>query len=155
MRSGVPRARARSSLPRSSSSLTIAAVPSRICASCSSTGGEAAMAGVVAQAPGAPQPTRPAEAREYNGRVPDASREVRAIVSARLRRRRRPPEPGPRATSGRRRWRRYLPTWRVVRWILLPIAALVVLAVSGVAVAAYVYWPTDLPPAKALEEYTP
>jgi len=43
----------------------------------------------------------------------------------------------------------------VVRWILLPLLLLVVLAVAGVAVAAYVYWPTDLPPAKALEEYTP
>ena len=32
---------------------------------------------------------------------------------------------------------------------------LILLAVAGVAVAAYVYWPTDLPPVKALEEYTP
>ena len=47
------------------------------------------------------------------------------------------------------------PSWRVVRWILLPPLLLAVLAVAGVAVAAYVYWPTDLPPAKALEEYTP
>jgi penicillin-binding protein 1A len=31
----------------------------------------------------------------------------------------------------------------------------VILAVTGVAMAAYVFWPTDLPPAKALEEYTP
>jgi penicillin-binding protein 1A len=31
----------------------------------------------------------------------------------------------------------------------------VIVAVTGVAVAAYVFWPTDLPPAKALEEYTP
>jgi penicillin-binding protein 1A len=31
----------------------------------------------------------------------------------------------------------------------------VVLTLTGVAVAAYVFWPTDLPPAKALEEYTP
>ncbi|HEX2481690.1 MAG TPA: penicillin-binding protein 1A [Methylomirabilota bacterium] len=30
-----------------------------------------------------------------------------------------------------------------------------VLASAGVAIAAYVFWPTDLPPAKALEEYTP
>jgi penicillin-binding protein 1A len=43
----------------------------------------------------------------------------------------------------------------VVRWIVLPLLLLVVLAVAGVAVAAYVYWPTDLPPVKALEEYTP
>jgi penicillin-binding protein 1A len=37
----------------------------------------------------------------------------------------------------------------------LPVVALGVLTVAGVAVAAYVYWPTDLPPVKALEEYTP
>ena len=74
-------------------------------------------------------------------------------MSARLRRRRR--SPGPRAAAGRRRWRRYLPSWRVVRWIVLPVVALGVLTVAGVAVAAYVYWPTDLPPVKALEEYTP
>jgi penicillin-binding protein 1A len=30
-----------------------------------------------------------------------------------------------------------------------------VLAAAGVAVAAYVFWPTDLPPVKALEEYAP
>jgi penicillin-binding protein 1A len=30
-----------------------------------------------------------------------------------------------------------------------------VLAIAGVAIAAYAFWPTDLPPAKALEEYTP
>jgi penicillin-binding protein 1A len=56
---------------------------------------------------------------------------------------------------GRRRWRRYLPSWRLVRWIVLPVVALAVLTVAGVAVAAYVYWPTDLPPVKALEEHTP
>ena len=68
------------------------------------------------------------------------------------RRRRRPSVPGQ-----RRRWRFVpsWPSWRVVRWILLPPLLLAVLAVAGVAVAAYVYWPTDLPPAKALEEYTP
>jgi penicillin-binding protein 1A len=38
---------------------------------------------------------------------------------------------------------------------VLPPLLLAVLAIAGVAVAAYVYWPTDLPPAKALEEYTP
>jgi penicillin-binding protein 1A len=32
---------------------------------------------------------------------------------------------------------------------------LALLTVTGVAVAAYVFWPTDLPPVKALEEYTP
>ena len=75
------------------------------------------------------------------------------------RRRRRPSVPGQRAAPGsrRRRWRFVpsRPSWRVVRWILLPLLLLAVLAVAGVAVAAYVYWPTDLPPAKALEEYTP
>jgi penicillin-binding protein 1A len=30
-----------------------------------------------------------------------------------------------------------------------------VVALAGVAIAAYVYWPTDLPPVKALEEYAP
>ena len=92
------------------------------------------------------------------GAVPEASREVRAIVSARSP----PPSPigtRPRAAAARApslalapSW----PSWRVVRWILLPVAGLLgVLAVAGVAVAAYVYWPTDLPPVKALEEYTP
>ena len=78
------------------------------------------------------------------------------------RRRRRPSVPGQRAAPGSRRRRsRFVPpwppwpSWRVVRWILLPPLLLAVLAVAGVAVAAYVYWPTDLPPAKALEEYTP
>jgi penicillin-binding protein 1A len=55
---------------------------------------------------------------------------------------------------GRRRWR-FVPPWRVVRWVLLPLLALAILAVAGVAVAAFVFWPTDLPPAKALEEYAP
>jgi penicillin-binding protein 1A len=54
----------------------------------------------------------------------------------------------------RRRWR-VLPPWRVVRWGLLALTIGVVLASAGVAIAAYVFWPTDLPPAKALEEYTP
>jgi penicillin-binding protein 1A len=77
-------------------------------------------------------------------------------VSARLRGRRRPPAPGRRAAPGiRRRGWRVLPPWRVVRWILLSFLILAVLALAGVAVAAYVFWPTDLPPAKALEEYTP
>lgn len=77
-------------------------------------------------------------------------------MSARLRRRRRPTVPDQRAAPGsrRRRWR-FLPPWRIVRWAVLSVVLLVVLAVAGVAVAAYVYWPTDLPPAKALEEYTP
>ena len=75
-------------------------------------------------------------------------------MSARLRRRRRPPVSGHRPAPRGRRWR-YLPPWRVVRWILLPVLVLLVLAGAGVAVAAYIYWPTDLPPVKALEEYTP
>jgi penicillin-binding protein 1A len=80
-------------------------------------------------------------------------------VSPRLRGRRDPPAPGRRARVGghRRGWRVRLPwpSWRVVRWFLLPLLVLAVLAVAGVAVAAYVFWPTDLPPARALEEYTP
>jgi penicillin-binding protein 1A len=64
--------------------------------------------------------------------------------------------PGQRAAPRiRRRARRFLPPWRIVRWVLLSLLILVVLALAGVAVAAYVFWPTDLPPAKALEEYTP
>ena len=48
-----------------------------------------------------------------------------------------------------------MPPWRIVRWILLPLLLLAVLVTSGVAIAAYIFWPTDLPPVKALEEYTP
>jgi penicillin-binding protein 1A len=62
--------------------------------------------------------------------------------------------PGRRTGPGRRRWR-FVPPWRVVRWVLLPLLALAILAVAGVAVAAFVFWPTNLPPAKALEEYAP
>ena len=64
--------------------------------------------------------------------------------------------PGQRAAAGghRRRWR-FLPPWRVVRWILLPLLLLAVLGAAAVAGAAYLLWPTDLPPVKALEEYTP
>jgi penicillin-binding protein 1A len=62
----------------------------------------------------------------------------------------------PRAAPARRRRRgRFLPPWRVVRWILLSVVILAGLIVTSVAVAAYVFWPTDLPPVKALEEYTP
>ncbi|HSF01681.1 MAG TPA: transglycosylase domain-containing protein, partial [Solirubrobacterales bacterium] len=77
-------------------------------------------------------------------------------MSARLRRRRRPRLPGQRAAPGgrRRRWR-FLPPWRVARWILLPPLVLAVLTVTVAAGAVFVFWPTDLPPAKALEEYTP
>jgi penicillin-binding protein 1A len=35
------------------------------------------------------------------------------------------------------------------------VLALAILAVAGVAIAAFVFWPADLPPAKALEEYAP
>jgi penicillin-binding protein 1A len=38
---------------------------------------------------------------------------------------------------------------------LLPPLALAILVVAGGAIAAFVFWPTDLPPAKALEEYAP
>jgi 1A family penicillin-binding protein len=63
---------------------------------------------------------------------------------------------GQRRAPGTRRGRwRVLPPWRVVRSVLLALTIGVVLASAGVAVAAYVFWPTDLPPAKALEEYTP
>ena len=85
------------------------------------------------------------------GRSPRLHGRFRTIVS---RRHRRPSVPRQRAASGGRRWR-FVPPWRVVRWILLPLLLLAVLLVTGVAVAAYVFWPTDLPPVKALEEYTP
>jgi penicillin-binding protein 1A len=76
-------------------------------------------------------------------------------VSARLRDRRHRSASAQRAAPGwRRRWR-VLPPWRVARWILLPLLLLVVLAGAAIAGAAYVFWPTDLPPVKALEEYTP
>ncbi len=69
--------------------------------------------------------------------------------------RRRPSGSGP--APGARRRRRVLPrpSWRAVRWVLLALVVVSVLASAAVAVAAYVFWPTDLPPAKALEEYTP
>ena len=53
------------------------------------------------------------------------------------------------------RARRGLPSWRTIRWILVGFFLLLVLASAGLAVAAYVTWPKDLPPVKALEEYTP
>ncbi len=63
---------------------------------------------------------------------------------------------GRRRAPGTRRGRwRVLPPWRVLRWGLLALTIGVVLASAGVAIAAYVFWPTDLPPVKALEEYTP
>jgi penicillin-binding protein 1A len=57
------------------------------------------------------------------------------------------------ATNRLRRWGRS--AWRVARWGLLAVVVLAVLAAASLAVAAYVFWPTDLPPVKALEEYAP
>ena len=81
--------------------------------------------------------------------------EVHGIVSAHHRRHARVPRS--RAVSGGRPplWRRLVPPWRGVRWVLLALLLLGVVSVAGVAIAAYVFWPTDLPPVKALEEYTP
>lgn len=42
-----------------------------------------------------------------------------------------------------------------MRGLLLAALALVILASGGLALAAYVLWPTDLPPARALEESAP
>jgi penicillin-binding protein 1A len=39
--------------------------------------------------------------------------------------------------------------------VLAAVVLLVLLASGGLALAAYLYWPTDLPSVKALEEYTP
>ncbi len=51
------------------------------------------------------------------------------------------------------RWLR--PSWRVVRWVLAAGLLLGLLASAAAAIAAYLYWPTDLPNVKALEEYAP
>ena len=57
---------------------------------------------------------------------------------------------------GRRlRLRRWLPSWRLVRWVLAALVLVVLLVSAGGALAAYLYWPTDLPNVKALEEYAP
>ena len=57
------------------------------------------------------------------------------------------------------RWRirlpRFLPSWRLVRWVLVAGVMLFMVASAALAVAAYLYWPTDLPSVKALEEYAP
>ncbi len=53
------------------------------------------------------------------------------------------------------RLRRFLPSWRLVRWVLAAGAMLFMVASAALAVAAYLYWPTDLPSVKALEEYAP
>jgi penicillin-binding protein 1A len=42
-----------------------------------------------------------------------------------------------------------------VRWVLAALVLVVLLVSAGGAVAAYLYWPTDLPSVKALEEYAP
>ncbi len=61
------------------------------------------------------------------------------------------------AAGGRRRVRlpRLLPSWRFVRWLLAVAVLLVVIATAGLALGAYVFWPTDLPSVRALEEYAP
>ena len=63
--------------------------------------------------------------------------------------------PGRRLGLRRLPWRRLLPSWRVVRWILGGGVALLLLVSAGAALAAYLYWPTDLPSVKALEEFAP
>jgi len=67
------------------------------------------------------------------------------------------PRARPREVSGGRvRGRgRLVPSWRVLRWLGVALVALLALGSAGVAVAAYVFWPKDLPPVKALEEYAP
>lgn len=52
-------------------------------------------------------------------------------------------------------FRRLLPSWRFVRWVLAAGLLLLVLVSGALAVVAYLYWPTDLPSVKALEEYAP
>ncbi len=56
--------------------------------------------------------------------------------------------------AGHRRWR-WVRLGAVARWTLLGLVAVVLVSGTGLAIAAYVFWPTDLPPAKALEEYAP
>ncbi|HEV8673292.1 MAG TPA: penicillin-binding protein 1A [Methylomirabilota bacterium] len=55
----------------------------------------------------------------------------------------------------RRRLRRLRSPGRAVRWILAGLVVLLLLVSGGLAVAAYLFWPTDLPSVKALEEYAP
>ncbi|MGH7263967.1 MAG: transglycosylase domain-containing protein, partial [Candidatus Rokuibacteriota bacterium] len=47
------------------------------------------------------------------------------------------------------------PASRIARWALAVLVLVAVLTSGGIAVAAYVFWPTDLPSVKALEEYAP
>lgn len=57
-----------------------------------------------------------------------------------------------------RSWRRpgrLIPPWRLVRWILAGILIALLAGAGVIAVAGYVFWPRDLPPVRALEEYTP
>jgi penicillin-binding protein 1A len=51
--------------------------------------------------------------------------------------------------------RRRRSAWRALAWAGGLLFALAGLTAAGVGVAAYVFWPRDLPPAKALEEYAP
>ncbi len=60
-----------------------------------------------------------------------------------------------RVTGWRLPLRRLLPSWRVVRWFLTAGVGLVLFGSAALGVAAYLYWPTDLPSVKALEEYAP
>jgi penicillin-binding protein 1A len=53
------------------------------------------------------------------------------------------------------RLRRARPGWRTVRWVLAALVLVLLLVSGGLAVAAYLYWPTDLPSVTALDEYTP
>ncbi|HSE96055.1 MAG TPA: penicillin-binding protein 1A [Methylomirabilota bacterium] len=69
--------------------------------------------------------------------------------------RRRPALGGGRAARFRRAARRLLPSGRVIRWVLGLVVGALLLVSAGVAVAAYLLWPTDLPPVRALEEYAP
>jgi penicillin-binding protein 1A len=77
-------------------------------------------------------------------------------VSALLRRRRTPRRRLPRGLRRwARRWRRLLPSGRFVRRLLLVLVVFLGLTTAAIAAAAYLYWPTDLPSVKALEEYAP
>ncbi|MBI3454475.1 MAG: PBP1A family penicillin-binding protein [Candidatus Rokubacteria bacterium] len=53
------------------------------------------------------------------------------------------------------RLRRLAPSWGLVRWVLASLLLLLLVASAAIAVAAYLYWPPDLPSVKALEEYAP
>jgi len=87
--------------------------------------------------------------------VPPRSRSRRSVAQ-----RRRKATAWRRRIAGKlKRWRvhsrRLIPSWRLVRWVLAAAVILLALGSTGIAVAAYVFWPKDLPPVKALEEYAP